>query len=65
VAKVHITSSPTGGEIYVDAKFFGNAPSGVTLSSGEHIVRVVFGGKDWTRTLQVTAGEINLNAEIK
>jgi hypothetical protein len=35
-AKVHITSSPSGGEIYIDGKFFGNAPSDVTLTSGEH-----------------------------
>jgi hypothetical protein len=64
-ATVHITSSPSSGEIYVDGKFFGNAPSDFTLSSGEHVVRVALGGKDWTRTLRVTTGEINLNAEIK
>ena len=62
-AKVHITSSPSGGEIYIDGKFFGNAPSDLTLSSGEHVVRVVLAGKDWTRTVQVTPGEIHLHAE--
>jgi len=64
VAKVHITSTPNGGEIYVDGKFFGNAPSDLTLSSGEHIVRVVLAGKAWTRTVQVTPGEIQLHAVI-
>jgi PEGA domain-containing protein len=62
-AKVHITSSPSGGEIYIDGKFFGNAPSDVMLSSGEHVVRVVVAGKDWTRIVQITPGEIHLHAE--
>jgi PEGA domain len=65
VAKVHITSTPNGGEIYVDGKFFGNAPSDVTLSSGEHVVRVVLAGRDWTRTVQITSGEIQLHAEFQ
>jgi len=61
-AKVHITSVPSGGEISVDGKFFGNTPSDINLASGEHIVRV--GGKEWTRTVQITGGEIQLQAEL-
>src|SRR2546427_7521972 len=30
-AKVHITSSPTGGEIFVDGKFFCNTPFAIKL----------------------------------
>lgn len=63
-AIVHITSSPTGGEIYIDGKFFGNAPSDIALAPGEHVVRVTLGGKEWTRTVQITGGEIQLRAEI-
>jgi hypothetical protein len=63
-ARVHITSSPSGGEIYIDGKFFGNAPSDVTLSAGEHVVKVTLGGKEWTRTVQITGGEIQLRAEL-
>ena len=63
-AKVHITSSPNGGEIYIDGKFFGNAPSDIALAPGEHVVRVTLGGKEWTRTVQITGGEIQLRAEI-
>jgi hypothetical protein len=63
-AKVHITSSPDGGEIYIDGKFFGNAPSDISLPLGEHVVKVTFGGKEWTRTVQITGGEIQLRAEL-
>src|SRR5262249_9421484 len=63
-AKVHITSAPSGGEIYIDGKFYGNAPSDITLPAGEHVVRVTLGGKEWTRTVQITPGEIQLRAEF-
>ena len=64
VARVHITSTPSGGEIYIDGKFFGNAPSDIALAPGEHVVRVTLGGKEWTRTVQITGGEIQLRAEL-
>ncbi len=63
-AKVHVTSSPSGGEIYVDGKFFGNTPSDITLGAGEHAVRVSIGGREWLRTLQVTAGDVHIYAEL-
>lgn len=63
-AKAHVTSSPSGGEIYVDGIYFGNTPSDITLPAGEHFVRVTLGGKEWTRTLQITAGEIHVHAEM-
>jgi hypothetical protein len=63
-ARVHITSSPTGGEIYIDGKFFGNTPSDITLAAGEHTVLVTAGGREWQRVVQVTAGEISVHADI-
>jgi hypothetical protein len=63
-ARVHVTSSPSGGEIYVDGKFYGNTPSDITLAAGEHVVRVTIGGKEWSRTVQITGGEIRLHADI-
>jgi hypothetical protein len=63
-AKAHVTSSPSGGEIYVDGKFFGNTPSDITLAAGAHVVRVTIGGKEWSRTVQITTGEVHLHAEI-
>src|SRR6266851_254567 len=49
-ARVHVTSSPSGGEIYIDGKFFGNTPSTIMLFTGEHALRVIWGSKVWTRT---------------
>jgi len=63
-ARVHITSSPSGGEIYVDGKFYGNTPSEIVLYTGEHVVKVVLSGKEWTRTVQITQGEIHINADL-
>jgi hypothetical protein len=36
VAKVHSTSTPPEGAIYIDGKFFGNAPSDIALAPAEH-----------------------------
>jgi hypothetical protein len=63
-ARVHIASSPSGGEIYVDGKFYGNTPSEIVLYTGEHVVRVVLSGKEWTRTVQITPGEIRIDADL-
>ncbi len=63
-ARVHITSSPNGAEIYIDGKFFGNTPSDVTLAAGAHIVKVTIGGKEWLRSVQITSGEITVHAEM-
>lgn len=63
-AKVHVTSDPTGGEIYIDGKFFGNAPSDLKLPPGEHLFKVVIGGKEWSRIVQITAGEITIHADL-
>jgi hypothetical protein len=62
--KVHVTSSPTGGEIYVDGRFFGNAPSDITIPTGEHTVKITIGGKEWSRSIEVTPGEITLHADV-
>ncbi|MGA7399636.1 MAG: PEGA domain-containing protein [Candidatus Sulfotelmatobacter sp.] len=63
-AKIHVTSTPDGGEVYVDGKFRGNTPSDILLSPREHIVRVVLRQKEWTRTVEITGGEINIRADL-
>jgi hypothetical protein len=63
-AKVHITSSPSGGEIYVDGKFHGNTPSDITLPVGEHSIKVLVNGREWSRTVQITSGDISIQAEF-
>jgi hypothetical protein len=62
--RVHFTSSPIHGEIYVDGRFFGNTPSEITLPIGEHIVKITIGGKEWSRSIQITPGEITVHAEF-
>jgi len=62
--RVRITSSPSGGEIYIDGKFVGDAPSDITLTIGEHVVKVTIGGKEWSRSVQITSGEIRIHADV-
>jgi PEGA domain len=62
--EAHVTSSPSGGDIYVDGRFYGNTPADITLPTGEHIVKVTIGIKEWSRTVQITTGEIRLHAEV-
>lgn len=64
MTRVHVTSTPSGGEIYIDGKFFGNTPSRITLAPGEYNVRIALGDKSWSRSLQITSGEVTLNANL-
>ncbi len=48
----------------MDGKFRGNTPSDILLSPREHIVRVVLRQKEWTRTVEITGGEINIRADL-
>jgi hypothetical protein len=63
-SKVHVTSTPSGGELYVDGKFFGNTPSDITLSAGQHVLKVKIGTKEWSREIHITAGEIHVHADF-
>jgi hypothetical protein len=62
--KVHVTSSPSGGEIYIDGKFFGSTPSEIAVPAGQHLVKVTIGGKEWLRSIEITAGEIAVHADV-
>lgn len=64
-ATLAIESDPPGADVEVDGGFVGNTPSSVTLSPGSHqIVVKKKGFSDWTKTLNVTGGNVNLNAEL-
>ena len=64
-ATLAIESNPPGADVEVDGGFVGNTPSSVTLSAGSHqIVVKKKGFSDWTKTLNVTGGNVNLNAEL-
>jgi PEGA domain len=63
-ATVHVTSSPSAGEIYIDGKFFGNTPSDISLAARERVVKVTIGGKEWSLTVQITASKIRVHADL-
>jgi hypothetical protein len=65
-AKVMVSSDPTGGDIYVDGNFMGNAPSLIELSAGSHTVRVeAKGQKPWSRVVSLTVGsKVTLQAVL-
>lgn len=53
-AVVEVSSEPPGAEIYVDGVFTSSTPSKLSLSQGEHSIRVSRPGfKDWERRLVV------------
>jgi hypothetical protein len=64
---VVVESAPSGADIYVDAKFVGDAPATLTLAPGQHAVRLSMNGyKDWTRDLSVLASsKVNLDAALE
>jgi S1-C subfamily serine protease len=52
-----VTSEPSGAEIYLDGVFTSSTPSKLSLSIGEHTIRVSRPGfKDWERRIVVDAG---------
>lgn len=51
-----VTSEPEGAEIYVDGNFVGSTPSKISLSVGEHTIKVTRKGFiDWERKLNIEA----------
>lgn len=65
-SQISVSSNPAGADIEVDGSFVGNTPSTVDVASGEHTVVVKKAGyKDWSRTLKVTGGTVNLSVEFE
>lgn len=65
-SQLSVSSNPAGADIEVDGSFVGNTPSTVDVTSGEHTVVVKKSGyKDWSRTLKVTGGAVNLSIEFE
>ena len=65
-ARVVVDSNPVGADIEVDGGFMGNTPSTITLALGSHqIVVKKKGFADWTKSLNVTGGDVHLNAGLE
>jgi PEGA domain len=66
LASLAIDSTPPGADIEIDGAFVGNTPSSVSVTSGNHQVAVKKKSfADWTKTLNVTGGNIHLSAELE
>jgi len=65
--KCNFTSTPSGAEILLDGKYFGNTPSTIIMGSGTHNVTLSMPGfAQWKRELTVTAGsEVDVNAALQ
>ncbi|MBM3774754.1 MAG: PEGA domain-containing protein [Acidobacteria bacterium] len=65
-AILQVVSSPANAEIEVDGAFTGHTPSKLHPGAGSHRVTIRKPGyREWSRDLQITAGEINLNVELE
>jgi hypothetical protein len=63
---VALTSSPAGADVEVDGNFVGNTPSTITLTPGDHALKITKKDyKTWERQLKATGGTISINAELE
>ncbi len=64
-ALLDISSTPTGADIEIDGKFVGSTPSSISVAPGDHDVVVKKTGfTAWQKKVTVSAGHINLSAEL-
>lgn len=64
-ASIIIDSAPPGADIAVDGNFVGNTPSTVNVAPGSHEITVTKKGyAPWSRKLNVTGGNVHLDAEL-
>ena len=64
-AQIDIASNPSGADIEIDGKFVGNTPSSVSIAPGDHEIAVKKSGfAEWNRKMSVSAGHVNINAEL-
>lgn len=63
---ISISSTPQGADVEVDGSFMGNTPSQLSLSVGDHSIKVTKTGfKPWERKLKVSGGNVSLNADLE
>jgi len=65
LAAVTVNSNEPGADIEVNGSFVGNAPSTLKLAPGQYAITVRKGMQVWQRNLQVTAGDVTLNATFE
>jgi hypothetical protein len=64
-ASIAVSSTPAGAEISVDGAFVGSTPSSVPVAMGNRTIAIKKAGySDWSRTILVTGGTVNVSAEL-
>jgi len=65
-ASLTIDATVASADIEVDGNFVGNTPSTISVSSGQHSIKVKKKGyADWSRSMNITSGNIHLNADLE
>ena len=63
--EVQVASNPSGADIEIDGKFVGSTPSSIAVIPGDHEIVVKKNGfAAWDRKMTVSAGKVNINAEL-
>jgi len=67
LASVAVASQPDAADITVDGKYVGSTPSTVTLTPGDHTIKIEKSGfKAWERTITVSPGsEVTVSATLE
>jgi len=65
-AILEIVSTPPGADIEIDGNFVGNSPSSLSISQGNHTLRLTKKGYNtWERKLTVFSGKVTVAAELE
>ncbi|HXY15074.1 MAG TPA: PEGA domain-containing protein, partial [Terriglobales bacterium] len=65
-SQLQISSDPAGADIEVDGNYVGNTPSTVAAAAGQHEISIKKNGfKPWQRKITVSAGQINVAAQLE
>ena len=58
-------STPPGADIELDGTFVGSTPSSVSVSLGEHTVKLIKTGySPWERKIKITGGNIKISPDL-
>lgn len=63
-AMLTVNANLTGADIEVDGMFVGNAPTTLQLPAGVHTLTVKQGSSQWQREIQITGGNVSINATL-
>jgi hypothetical protein len=62
---ITVESDPAGSDIEVDGEFVGNTPSTINVALGSHQITIKKKGfADWSRKVNMTGGNVHLNAAL-